>query len=55
MTLYYTLRRWRSRWLLCLYRVGLRQWLCWHHYWPQIREDGAANVEKCGKCGKVKP
>lgn len=24
-----------------------------HHYWPQIRDDGAANVWKCGRCGCI--
>ena len=28
---------------------------CEHYYWPQIREDGEANVWKCGRCGLVKP
>ena len=26
-----------------------------HHYWPQIREDGDANVWKCGRCGFITP
>ena len=28
---------------------------CAHNFWPQIREDGAANVWKCGRCGHVEP
>jgi len=26
-----------------------------HTYWPQIREDGEANIWKCGRCGYSKP
>jgi hypothetical protein len=28
---------------------------CTHTYWPQIREDGRANINKCGRCGHIRP
>jgi len=28
---------------------------CVHAYWPSIREDGAANLWKCGRCGHSIP
>lgn len=31
--------------------LHLRQWLCQHHFWPYIADDGMANYIKCGKCG----
>jgi hypothetical protein len=33
----------------------VNQETCKHHYWPQIMDDGEANVWKCGRCGHIKP